>query len=431
MSNALLHIADRIIGRPLLIHPDKLALITSILDGRIGIDATEFKDIDIDAAFREGKPEGSRFSGSRVSADGSRVKPYRVEGGVAIIPVIGSLVNRGAWLDSKSGMTSYEGLGYQLDTAAIDPDVKSVLLDVDSPGGEAIGAFEVADKVRSLAKVKHVTAVVNGMAASAAYAIASAATEIVSAPSAISGSIGVVLMHADYSNAMHQKGVRPTLIHAGAHKIDGNPYEPLTEAVRADLKAEVDNFYDLFVSGVAKGRKGKMTEKAIRGTEARTYIGQAALDAGLVDAIGSFQTVLADLSKKSKASKREVRSGIPSGLSLANGASPATTVRPDVERAAILEAGRKAGLEKCAAIFADQSPETTSTAFALEFIAKQATIQLESSRDRCGLFLGDANLAVHGGPLFSAPEQDRGAANSTADNHGWDEIIANMNKKLN
>jgi ClpP class serine protease len=111
------------------------------------------------------------------------------------------------------------------------------------------------------------------------------------------GSIGVVLMHADYSGHLQQKGIRPTLIHAGAHKVDGHPYEPLPDSVRADLQAEVDQFYSLFVSGVAKGRKGRMTERAVRDTEARTYIGEAALKAGLVDTIGSFETVLADLSR--------------------------------------------------------------------------------------------------------------------------------------
>ncbi|WP_456738550.1 S49 family peptidase [Bradyrhizobium sp. USDA 4471] len=287
-------------NRPLMIHPDKLALIASVLEGRIGIDATELRDtvshstlISVEA----NGPDASQFVGSHVSEDGRRSKVYRVHKGVAIIPVLGSLVNRGAWLGARSGMTSYEGIGFQLDQAAADPDVKSVLLDIDSPGGEAAGAFEAADKVRSVAKSKPVTAVVNGMAASAAYAIASAASQIISTPSGVSGSIGVVLMHADYSGHLQQKGIRPTLIHAGAHKVDGHPYGPLPESVRADLQAEVDQFYQLFVSGVAKGRKGRMTDKAIRSTEARTYIGQAALDAGLVDAIGSFETVLADLTK--------------------------------------------------------------------------------------------------------------------------------------
>lgn len=294
----LLHIADRVLNRPLAILPEKLALIASVLEGRIGIDATEFKRLEFSEALRNG-PDASRFVGQGEMVDPNNPRSgikYKISNGVAIIPVLGSLVNRGAWIGASSGMTSYEGLGFQLMDAAANPKVKSILLDIDSPGGEAVGAFEMADRVRAVAKSKPVVAVVNGMAASAAYAIASAATQIVGTSSSVSGSIGVVLMHADYSNFLHQKGIKPTLIHAGAHKVDGNPYEPLSESVHADLQAEVDKFYSLFVSGVAKGRKGRMTEKAIRSTEARTYIGEAALEAGLVDAIGSFETVLADLS---------------------------------------------------------------------------------------------------------------------------------------
>jgi signal peptide peptidase SppA len=299
MSTELIRIADRVLNRPLMILPDKLALIATVLEGRIGIDASEFKEKDFEAMLREG-PSASRFIGDAERVDPnnprSQIK-YTVSNGVAIINVLGSLVNRGAWLGAASGMTSYEGLAFQIEDAGRNPKVTSIILDIDSPGGEAVGAFEIADKVRSVAKSKNVTAVVNGMAASAAYAIASAANTIVSTGSGVSGSIGVVLMHADYSGRLQQKGIRPTLIHAGAHKVDGHPYEPLPDSVRADLQAEVDQFYSLFVSSVAKGRKGRMTENAVRSTEARTYIGKAALEAGLVDAIGGFETVLADLSR--------------------------------------------------------------------------------------------------------------------------------------
>lgn len=303
MSNLLVHIADRVLNRPLMIMPDKLAMIAQVLEGRIGIDASEFAPIEADNHLRNG-PDASRFVGSSVGSDGTKYKPYRVDNGVAMIPVLGSLVNRGAWLGARSGMTSYEGLGFQLDQAAADPDVKSVILDIDSPGGEAVGAFEIADKVRSLAKSKNVVAAVNGMAASAAYAIASAASRIVTTPSGVAGSVGVVLMHADYSHALHLKGIKPTLIHAGAHKVDGHPYAPLSEGVKTDFQAEVDQLYGLFVGSVAQGRKGKMTDASIRATEARTYIGAAAVAAGLADSIGSFESILADLSAQNGPSKR-------------------------------------------------------------------------------------------------------------------------------
>jgi signal peptide peptidase SppA len=177
---------------------------------------------------------------------------------------------------------------------AADPKVKSVILDIESPGGEAVGAFEAAAAVSALAAVKPVIAVVNGMAASAAYALASGASKIVTTPSGVSGSIGVVLMHADFSRAMDKAGVTPTLIFAGAHKVDGNPFEPLPDAVRADLQREVEQYYSEFVSTVAAGRR--MAPASVRATEARVYIGQEAVDAGLADSLGTFESVLSDLS---------------------------------------------------------------------------------------------------------------------------------------
>jgi signal peptide peptidase SppA len=298
----LLHIADRVLNRPLMILPDKLTLIASILDGRIGIDSSSLGGVEAEY-LKKAAPGASRFVGNYEPIDpknpGAGRKPYRTTpDGVAVIGVIGSLVNRGGWIGAYSGMTSYEGLKHQLAAAARDPSVSSILLDMDSPGGEAVGAFEAADAVRAAAAIKEVVAVVNGMAASAAYAIASAATRIVTTSSGISGSIGVVMLHADYSKRLENEGIRPTLIFAGARKVDGNPYEKLTAEVKGELKAEIDRFYDLFVSSVAVGRSG-MTEDAIRATEARTYIGADAVAIGLVDAVGSFESALAELTASS------------------------------------------------------------------------------------------------------------------------------------
>lgn len=278
----LVHIADRVLNRPLLIAPEKAQIILSVLSGRIGITS----------------PEANRFEGTPFDRDASGrlvEKPYRVSGGVAVITVTGSLVNRGAWVGASSGLTSYEGIQHQLKTAASDPAVHSVLLDLHSPGGEAMGAFETAAMVRRVAQSKRVVAVVNGMAASAAYAIPSGASEIVTTETGVSGSIGVVVMHADFSRQLDEEGITPTLIFAGAHKVDGNPFAPLPDTVRADIQAEVDAFYDLFLRTVAEGRGQRMTADMARATEARVFIGAAAVEAGLADRVGTFESVLEEL----------------------------------------------------------------------------------------------------------------------------------------
>ncbi len=284
----LIHIADRVLNTPLLITREKAEVILSVLAGRIGINT----------------PEASRFEGSPfgVDQDGrSTLKPYRVSNGVGIITITGSLVARGAWVGASSGLTSYEGIQHQLKTAVADPDVHSVLLDIHSPGGEVVGCFETAAMVRALSDQKKTIAVVNGLAASAAYGIASGATEIVTTGSGISGSIGVVWLHADFSKQLEDDGIKPTWIFAGEHKVDGNPLEPLSDDVRADIQAEIDAIYSDFLTTVENGRGDRMTADAARATQARTMIGENAVAAGLADRLGTFEDVLDDLQKTSNA----------------------------------------------------------------------------------------------------------------------------------
>ena len=303
MPGQLLRLSERLLNTPLLIHPAKAQIILGVLSGRIGLDASLFSEAE--------DPEGidaSRFVGSSRRADGSASLSRTVDG-TAIIPVLDTLVNRGAWLDSRSGLTSYEGIAAQLRAAGSDPEVRSVLLDVSSPGGEAAGMAGLSDLIRSVRQTKPVTAFVNDMAASAAYGIASAANEIVVSPTSIVGSIGVVMLHADRSGELAAQGVKPTLIFAGNHKVDGNPFEPLSDAVRADLQASVDAHYRQFLDTVAAGRGRKLTADMARATEARTFIGAEAVRLGLADRIASFDEVLASLLQTTRPSGRNARKG--------------------------------------------------------------------------------------------------------------------------
>jgi signal peptide peptidase SppA len=308
MPGQLLRLSDRLLNTPLLIHPAKAQIILGLLSGRIGLEAGLFTAEDgMDA------PDASRFTGSVRRPDGTTSMTRTIDG-VAIIPVLDTLVNRGAWLDSRSGLTSYEGIAAQLRAAGQDPEVRSILLDISSPGGEAAGMAGLADLIRSVRQTRPVTAFVNDMAASAAYGIASAATEIVISPTSIVGSIGVVMLHADRSGELAAQGVKPTLIFAGSHKIDGNPFEPLSDAVRADLQASVDAHYRQFLDTVAAGRGRKLTAGMARSTEARTFIGTEAIALGLADRIASFDGVLASLStttatQTTRPSRRTARRG--------------------------------------------------------------------------------------------------------------------------
>jgi len=311
MTN-LVRIADRVLNRPLMIMPDKLAIISSVLEGRLGVEAVApAADVPVPDATRH----VGTFEMDPTSSTGGK-KPYRTTAdGVAVIPIIGSLVGRGGWLSAASGITSYENLKFQISAAAADNAVKSIVLDIDSPGGEAVGAFEVADVVRAASLQKEVVAVPTGLCCSAAYAIASAASSIVTTKSSVLGSIGVVMLHADYSHALHERGVVPTLIHAGKRKVDGSPYAKLTDEVRDNLRAEVEKFQSLFVATVALGRKG-LSEQAIRAMEAATYIGADAVKAGLADEVGSLEQTLSRLSNGARASTPAHSPGPSSSLQL-------------------------------------------------------------------------------------------------------------------
>ena len=295
--NILAHIADRVIGRPLLLDPRKAELIASVLAERIGVESFAVDATSLPAGLTASladRPAANRMIGEPVGA--GRAELYRRANGVGIIPVVGTLVNRGVAIgEDSSGFTSYESIGVQIAAAVADPQVRAIMLDIDSGGGEATGMFALAQLIQGARAQKPITAVVDDMAASAAYGIASSATEIVVSPTSIAGSIGVVLMHLDKSAEMEMKGRKPTLIYAGAHKVDGNPFGPLSNAVRGDLQREVDTFYARFVDQVAAGRP-KLTGEAIRATEARIFIGSEAIDVGLADRMGTFGETLARLS---------------------------------------------------------------------------------------------------------------------------------------
>lgn len=306
MSSAfLLKISELVINRPLLILPEKMAILMEVLEGRIGIDSSGLIEaipsetrIDADyinglytqvrAALGPGRPEPEAVVGD--DRNGSEPTLYIRAGSKALIPVHGTLSNRHSLRNSLSGMTSYDQVRASLRQAMNDPRIESIVMDINSPGGQAVGAFELADEIRAARDVKPITSFVNGMAASAAYAIASATSKIVTTPSSLSGSIGVVMTHMDYSKALDKAGVKPTLIFAGDHKVDGNPYESLGKDVKDNLQAEVDQLYSMFVDKVALGRS--MDPAEIRATKARTYIGTKAVELGLADAVGTLDEVL-------------------------------------------------------------------------------------------------------------------------------------------
>ena len=267
------HLAARLFGVPLAIHRPKLDVILSVLGARVGL---------ADLAAPVGYTPAARALGPP-------------SGKVAVIPIHGTLVRRTSGIEAESGLASYTGIAAQLDAALASPEIAAILLDIDSPGGESGGVFDLADRIRAASEVKPVWAVANDMAFSAAYALASAATRVFVARTGGVGSIGVIAMHVDQSVKDAQDGVRYTAVFAGERKNDLNPHEPISNEAHAVLKAEVVRIYDLFVETVARHRG--LDADAVRATEAGLFFGPDAVATGLADAVGSLEDALTQLTQ--------------------------------------------------------------------------------------------------------------------------------------
>lgn len=210
--------------------------------------------------------------------------------GVQTVPIHGVLLPRSIHLDPCTTATDYETLRRQIHAAVRDPQIEHIVLDIDSPGGAVAGCFELAEDIRDWSRHTPITAVVNYSAYSAAYALASAASEVVVAPSSGVGSIGIIARHADFSARNSQEGIKVTSIFAGARKNDLSPHAPLSEAAAQRLQQHVDQAYRQFVETVAIHRGLSMEE--VRDTEADVYHGAEAVSLGLADRVETPQAAI-------------------------------------------------------------------------------------------------------------------------------------------
>jgi signal peptide peptidase SppA len=280
-------IAQRAFNTPLMADPAKALAFLSGLGPRITGQDITFPGVETSSVdpLATAPPARASLFGTdltqRYQRNGSQ--PFTLVDGIAVIEIAGTLVHRGAWIGQSSGLTSYEGIAAQIGAALSDPAVRGIALDIDSFGGEVAGAFDLADRIRAARAQKPVQAFVAEHALSAGYALASQADRIILPRTGAVGSIGVVALHTDMSGALDQKGIAVTLIHAGAHKIDANPYQPLPEAVHDQMQRELEIVRFLFAETVAAGRGDRLSDTAALATEAAVFRGADAIAAGLAD----------------------------------------------------------------------------------------------------------------------------------------------------
>ena len=255
----------------------------------------------------------ARASGSGVQASAfgmpedkseraERSRPYDVVCGVAIIPIRGVLIQRLGWLwyyGDLFGISGYDRIRLQFMQALADEQVDAIVFDVDSPGGEVAGCFDLVDTIYRARGTKPIAAILGESAYSAAYAIASAVDpgRLWVPRTGGTGSVGVIYMHLSIAKWLANTGIMPTLVTKGAFKGEGSEMLELSEGALARLQADVDAVGKLFDDTIARNRK--MSAKSVAATQAGTFLGGDGVDIGFADAVAApdeaFRALLAQL----------------------------------------------------------------------------------------------------------------------------------------
>jgi capsid assembly protease len=267
------HVASRVFGTPLMIARAKLEVILGVLGPRLSGGAIE------PIAPR---PEQAPLISMTVER-------------IAVVSVVGTLVSRSGYVDAASGLLSYADVGDTIAATMSDPTVRGVILDIDSPGGEVGGLFDLVERIGAIKAdaAKPLRAVANESALSAAYAIASAADRLYVTRTGELGSVGVVAVHVDESGADAKAGLVWNFVFAGDQKVDGNAHEPLSARARTTIQADVDRLYAEFCALVAGNRR--LSADTVRATDAAIYRGELAVRAGLADRVGTLDAAIADM----------------------------------------------------------------------------------------------------------------------------------------
>lgn len=282
----LAFLAQRAFNTPLAIHPRKAEIIVAALMERLGVASMVRFDgqavMPVPLAF---DGDDDLWTSPVGLAGGRGDKGYDLLGDVALIPVTGTLVQKTGNIRPYSGMTGYDGIRAAVAQALDDPSVAKLALNIDSPGGEVAGCFDLVDDLWRARGNKPIWAILDEVACSAAYAVASPADRVIVPRTGMTGSIAVICMHVDFSRALDAGGLKVTFItsEGGDRKTDGHPEIPLSDAAYAAIKEQIDDMGDLFVDTVARNRGLKPSK--VRGLQAGTFLGARGVDVGLADAV--------------------------------------------------------------------------------------------------------------------------------------------------
>jgi len=306
------HLAAFAVEHPWAVTPAMLAVIARVISTRLA-----------------GEPDDE--AGLVAAAELRAARDVQASGPVvAVIPIHGVIAPRMNLFSEISGGTTFEGLGQDLQQAVDNPEVQSIVLDINSPGGNVAGATEFARQVLAARTKKPIYAHAQHQACSAAYWLASCATEVIATPSASVGSIGVFALYDDVSAALEKLGVKRQVFAAGRYKAEGVDGGPLTDEAKAYLKARVDGAYGRFIGDVAKGRGLSTGEVRTSFGEGRAVDADEALALGMIDRIDTFATTLARAAESQQRPHGHYAQGAPAPAGTAQERASATAQAPSV-----------------------------------------------------------------------------------------------------
>ena len=254
------------------IMPEKMDAILAFLSAKSGVGFFGEADVQIE---------------TKVATTAKNIK-----GKIAVLPLVGTISQRIGSMSHASGGIATDEFGAWFDAAIADNEIGAIVIDTDSPGGNVFGVQELSQKIFDARGTKPVIAVANSLMASAAFWIASAADEIVVTPSGEVGSIGVIAVHTEQSEAESQAGFKTTVMTAGKFKGEGNQFEPLTDEAKNSIEGRLQDFFVQFTGDVARNR-GVARSAVVSGFGQGRVVGaDAAVDAGMADRVGTFQAVI-------------------------------------------------------------------------------------------------------------------------------------------
>lgn len=289
-------VMERLFNTPVAIHPRKGEIVIGQIAHRFGV--TEiFRGDGTPAPAAWFDDDDDEFMASGPSHDPG----YDLVGGIAIIPVAGTLMQKRAGLRPESGATGYNGIRQAFLTALADREARAIAFDIKSGGGEVAGLFDLVDTIYRARGTKPIAAILTEYAYSAAYVLASAVDpgRIYVPRTGGTGSNGVIVVHTDVSAALDRAGLKVTFITSeGADlKTLGASELPLSDDAFAAIKADVDATAAILHETVARNRG--LTVESVRGQRAATFLGAAGVTAGLADAVmapdAAFAALLADI----------------------------------------------------------------------------------------------------------------------------------------